>query len=58
MTRSGVLMFLKVKAYETANKAKRSKAIFTFKLEVFFGVSIEMLGLDDQGYLKGSHTIQ
>jgi len=51
-------MFLKVKAYETANKAKRSKAIFTFKLEVFFGVSIEMLGLDDQGYLKGSHTIQ
>ena len=43
-----------VEAYETADKREAGKVIFTFKLEVFC-VSIEMLGLDDQGYLKGSH---
>jgi len=43
-------MLLNAEAYEIADKGHCGNLMFSY-------VSIEMLGLDDQGYLKSSHTI-
>jgi len=44
-------MILNAEAYEIADKGRCGNMMFSY-------VSIEMIELDDQGYLKSSHTIQ